>query len=232
MKILLISPEYPDTFWSFKHAVPFIRRKASSPPLGLLTVAAMLPAEWERRLVDLNVGRLTEADLTWADMAFVGAMTAQRRSARAVIARCRAAGVTVVAGGPLFRLGLGDLRKSTARAPRVLKDALTSLLRGEGRSVIETLVRAKPLEGITLIAAVSEDVALEDRESLLWGIFTRFDPARDILFSSAELRGAWPVYHGCLGVDATFKSGYPDPVEMDQAIVRRVDARWVQYWAA
>jgi len=102
MKILLISPEFPDTFWSFKHAVPFIRRKASFPPLGLLTVAAMLPEAWQKRLVDLNIEQLAESDLAWADMAFVGAMTAQRDSARAVIARCRAAGVTVVAGGPLF----------------------------------------------------------------------------------------------------------------------------------
>jgi radical SAM superfamily enzyme YgiQ (UPF0313 family) len=102
MKILLISPEFPDTFWSFKHAVPFIRRKASFPPLGLLTVAAMLPDAWEKRLVDLNIARLADSDLAWADMAFVGAMTAQRDSARAAIVRCRAAGVKVVAGGPLF----------------------------------------------------------------------------------------------------------------------------------
>src|SRR5678810_327134 len=72
-RALLISPEFPDTFWSFKHAVKFIRKKASFPPLGLLTVAAMLPPEWEKRLVDLNVRRLTAADLAWADIALVGA---------------------------------------------------------------------------------------------------------------------------------------------------------------
>jgi radical SAM superfamily enzyme YgiQ (UPF0313 family) len=102
MKILLLSPEFPDTFWSFKHALKFIHRRASSPPLGLLTVAAMLPREWEKRLVDLNVARLTDADLAWADYAFVGGMVVQRQSARAVIARCKAAGLPVVAGGPLF----------------------------------------------------------------------------------------------------------------------------------
>jgi radical SAM superfamily enzyme YgiQ (UPF0313 family) len=102
MRILLLSPEFPDTFWSFKHAVRFIRRKASSPPLGLLTVAALLPAAWEKRLVDLNITALGAADLQWADYAFIGAMTAQRLSARALIARCKAAGVKVVAGGPLF----------------------------------------------------------------------------------------------------------------------------------
>jgi radical SAM superfamily enzyme YgiQ (UPF0313 family) len=102
MNILLLAPEFPDTFWSFKHALKFIRRRASTPPLGLLTVAAMLPAEWQKRLVDLNVTRLTDADLAWADYAFVGGMVVQRKSAREVIARCKAAGVPVVAGGPLF----------------------------------------------------------------------------------------------------------------------------------
>ena len=102
MNILLIYPEFPDTFWSFKHALKFVRKKASLPPLGLLTIAAMLPESWERRLVDLNVQPLKEADLEWADMAMVSAMTVQQDSAREVIARCNAAGVKVVAGGPLF----------------------------------------------------------------------------------------------------------------------------------
>jgi radical SAM superfamily enzyme YgiQ (UPF0313 family) len=102
MKVLLIYPEFPDTFWSFKHALKFIRKKASLPPLGLLTVAAMLPSKWEKRLVDLNVRKLTEKDLAWADMAFVSAMVVQRESTRQVVARCKAAGLKVVAGGPLF----------------------------------------------------------------------------------------------------------------------------------
>ena len=102
MKALLISPEFPDTFWSFKHAVPFIRRKSSFPPLGLLTVAAMLPVTWGKRLVDLNIELLTEADLAWADIVFVGAMISQGPSARDVIARCRKAGLRIVAGGPLY----------------------------------------------------------------------------------------------------------------------------------
>jgi hypothetical protein len=67
MKILMVYPEFPDTFWSFKHALRFVHKKAGAPPLGLLTVAAMLPVEWEKRLVDLNVGNLTIKDLAWAD---------------------------------------------------------------------------------------------------------------------------------------------------------------------
>ena len=104
MKILLVYPEFPDTFWSFKHALKFVRKKAGSPPLGLLTVAAMLPSEWEKRLVDLNVTDLTRSDLTWADYVFISAMTIQRETADAVIARCKEAGVRVVAGGPLFTM--------------------------------------------------------------------------------------------------------------------------------
>lgn len=102
VNVLLLYPEFPDTFWSFKHALKFVRKKASFPPLGLLTVAAMLPSSWQKRLVDVNVRKLREKDLAWADVVFVGAMIAQRESARALIARCRAAGKTVVAGGPLF----------------------------------------------------------------------------------------------------------------------------------
>jgi radical SAM superfamily enzyme YgiQ (UPF0313 family) len=104
LNVLLIYPEFPDTFWSFKHALRFIRKKSSSPPLGLLTVAAMLPEEWPRRLVDVNVSTLTPDDLAWADCAFISAMTIQRASARQLIARCRQAGLRIVAGGPLFTM--------------------------------------------------------------------------------------------------------------------------------
>lgn len=104
MKILLVYPEIPDTFWSFKHALKFIRKKATFPPLGLLTVAAMLPAEWEKRLVDLNVTSLTQEDLAWPDYVFVSAMIVQRQSSQNLIKRCKEAGLTVVAGGPLFTM--------------------------------------------------------------------------------------------------------------------------------
>ncbi len=102
MKVLLIYPEFPDTFWSFKHALRFIRKKSAYPPLGLLTVGAMLPKEWSKRLIDLNVTKLTEKDLAWADYVFISGMVVQRETARQTIARCKEAGLKVVAGGPLF----------------------------------------------------------------------------------------------------------------------------------
>jgi radical SAM superfamily enzyme YgiQ (UPF0313 family) len=104
MKITLVYPEFPDTFWSFKHALKFIRKKASSPPLGLLTIASMLPKEWELKLVDMNVQRLNDKDIRWADYIFISAMTVQRASSEEVIRRCNELGVKVVAGGPLFTM--------------------------------------------------------------------------------------------------------------------------------
>jgi radical SAM superfamily enzyme YgiQ (UPF0313 family) len=102
MNVLLIYPKFPDTFWSFNYALKFIRKKAAFPPLGLLTVAAMLPDEYQKRLVDVNVDQLTDDDLSWADLAFIGAMAVQRDSAKQIIARCKEMGLKVIAGGPLF----------------------------------------------------------------------------------------------------------------------------------
>lgn len=102
MNVLLIYPVFADTFWGLKHALKFVHKKTGTPPLGLLTVAAMLPVEWDLRLVDLNVTPLSDVDITWADCAFVSAMVIQRDDAHRVINRCKASGLTVVAGGPLF----------------------------------------------------------------------------------------------------------------------------------
>ncbi|MDY6855675.1 MAG: radical SAM protein, partial [Thermodesulfobacteriota bacterium] len=102
MNILLIYPKFPDTFWSFSYALPFIGKKSAFPPLGLITVAALLPEQFQIRLVDLNVDTLGDDDLAWADMAFISAMAVQRKSAVHVIDRCKVKGLKVVAGGPLF----------------------------------------------------------------------------------------------------------------------------------
>ncbi|MAF85590.1 MAG: B12-binding domain-containing radical SAM protein [Dehalococcoidales bacterium] len=102
MKILLVNPQFPDTFWSFRHALKFISKKASFPPLGLLTVAAMLPEEWEKKLVDMNATTLTDTDIKWADYVLIGAMVVQQKSALEVIDRCSKLDAKIVAGGPYF----------------------------------------------------------------------------------------------------------------------------------
>jgi len=105
MNVLLISPQTPDTFWSFKHALRFVSKKASMPPLGLLTVAAMLPTDWQLKLVDLDVDRLHDRDLLWADYVMIGAMLVQQGSVHQVAARCNSLGKPLIAGGPLFTTG-------------------------------------------------------------------------------------------------------------------------------
>src|ERR671932_2675361 len=100
MKALLIYPEFPDTYWSFRHALSFEGKRSAFPPLGLLTVSALLPKEWERRLVDMNVRRLSASDIEWADIVFASAMIVQKDSLKQVIERCKARGKRVVVGGP------------------------------------------------------------------------------------------------------------------------------------
>lgn len=101
---------------------------------------------------------------------------------------------------------------------------------GHGRAAVESLVKALPAGRVKIVAAVSEDVDIDDDVQLIWGIFTRFDPARDIVFTSMDFKGIAPVYRGVMGIDATWKQGYPKPLEMDPEIIRKVDRRWTEYW--
>ena len=102
MNILLVYPQYPVTFWSFKHALKFISKKASNVPLGLITVASLLPDCWNKKLTDLNVTRLTDKDIKWADYVFISAMSVQQASVKQIIGQCMQLNVRIVAGGPLF----------------------------------------------------------------------------------------------------------------------------------
>jgi len=139
MNILLVYPEFPDTFWSFKHALKFVRKKAGAPPLGLLTVAAMLPPEWDKRLIDLNVTDLKDEDLKWADYVFISAMIVQRDSVRTVVRRCKAVGAKMVAGGPLFTMEhdqFPDVDHFVLNeAEETLKPFLLDLAQGQARRV-------------------------------------------------------------------------------------------------
>ena len=102
MNILLVYPKYPDTYWSFKHALKFISKRASNIPLGLITIAPLLPADWKKKLVDLNVTRLSDRDIRWADYVFISAMSIQSESVKEIISRCIKLGTKMVGGGPLF----------------------------------------------------------------------------------------------------------------------------------
>ncbi len=127
---LLIYPKYPDTFWSFKHILKFISKKAAFPPLGLLTVASMLPEEWGKKLIDINIKELTDEQIRWADVILISAMLIQGESAKETIKRCKSLGKTVIAGGPAFTTGYEKfpevdhfvLNEAEVTLPRFLKD--------------------------------------------------------------------------------------------------------------
>ena len=142
MKILLIYPEMPRSIGKFEHMAHLAGRKSSFPPIGLLTVASLLPAEWEKKVVDLNTGTLSEKDLLWADYAFISSMNVQARSAREVIALCNKFKLPVVAGGPLFT---HEYEKFPGVDHFVLNEAeitlpgfLEDLQRGEPQKIYQT----------------------------------------------------------------------------------------------
>lgn len=101
MNILLVYPKIPSTFWSFESALNFIAKKSAEPPLGLITVASMLPKEWNLKLIDMNVAELLDKDIVWADFVFLSGMSVQIHSFKEVIRRCNILSTKIVAGGPL-----------------------------------------------------------------------------------------------------------------------------------
>jgi radical SAM superfamily enzyme YgiQ (UPF0313 family) len=124
VRVLLVNPEFPESYWSGRQALPFAGRCSLIPPLGLITVAALLPREWRCRLVDLNVERLRDDDIRASDVVMLTGMIVQSASLHAVLDRCRRLGVTTVVGGPY----------ATAM-PQAL-DAATHLVLGEGEETV------------------------------------------------------------------------------------------------
>jgi 4-hydroxybenzoate decarboxylase subunit C len=132
---------------------------------------------------------------------------------------------------PVFPRGAGEgVGEEGGITRKNWRDAvLVARLKGEGSKELERLVKDPALARFKLIFAVSDDVPLDDEELLLWGIFTRFDCARDFVPAKATFRGGVPVYEGPLGFDSTWKTGYPEPLVMDPEIVKKVDRRWNEY---
>src|SRR6478672_201658 len=145
MKVLLINPEYPDTYWSFRHALPFEGKRSAFPPLGLLTVSALLPPSWERKLIDLNVQALKSSAIEWADMVFVTAMLVQKDSLRRVVKRCKALGKRVVLGGPYVTTTVEDLPEADhvflGEAETTLPQFVADLARGEAKRTYQAAER-------------------------------------------------------------------------------------------
>jgi radical SAM superfamily enzyme YgiQ (UPF0313 family) len=149
MNALLIYPEFPDTYWSFKHTLKFLGKRAAQPPLGLMTVAALLPKAWKKRLVDTNVERLRDRDLAWADVALISAMHIQHPSLAAIVERCRAHGLRTVVGGPIA---------SSISAAELKVDHVVI---GEAESLIAGLARELEQGTASLVYKADQKPAME-----------------------------------------------------------------------
>ncbi|MEK6279852.1 MAG: B12-binding domain-containing radical SAM protein [Acidobacteriota bacterium] len=145
MRVLFVNPEFPDTYWSFRHALPFERKRCAFPPLGLMTVSALLPRTWERRLVDLNVRSLKSSDVEWADMVFVTGMLVQKESLHAVVRQSKALGKRVVIGGPYITTTIEDLPEADhifiGEAETTLPEFVADLARGEAKPTYKAIDR-------------------------------------------------------------------------------------------
>jgi radical SAM superfamily enzyme YgiQ (UPF0313 family) len=161
MKALLVYPEWPDTYWSFKHALPFEGKRSVFPPLGLLTVSSLLPKAWEQRLVDINIRPVTDEDLQWADVVLVSAMLVQKESMLGVLARCRARGLRTVVGGPIsscmIDLALYTDHVVVGEAEDLVADLAADLERGAAKSLYQAAALPgldhTPLPNLELINA-------------------------------------------------------------------------------
>lgn len=208
MRTLLVYPEFPDTFWSFKHALRFIGKKASSPPLGLLTIAAMLPTEWPKRLVDMNVESLRDEDINWADLVLISAMVVQRSSAREVIQRCKTAGKRVVAGGPLFSA-------EWAKFPEV-----DHLVLGEGEVTLprflDDLGRGQPQS----IYPAQEYADLKTTPVPLWGL------AKVSAYDSLSIQYSRGCPYHCEFCNVTALFGHRPRTKSADQIIAELDAMY------
>ena len=212
MKILLVYPEYPDTFWSFKHALKFVSKKAAFPPLGLLTVAAMLPEEWEKKLVDMNVTRLTDSDIKWADYVFIGAMVVQKESAKEVITRCKKLGTKIVAGGPIFTTGYKEF------------DGVDHFVLGEAEVTLYPFLEDLNEGHARHIYASNERPDISATPIPLWSLINMKH------YSSMNLQYSRGCPYDCEFCDIIVLNGHVPRTKSREQLISELDALYEQGW--
>lgn len=212
MRVLLVYPEFPETFWSFKHALKFIRKKASLPPLGLLTVGALLPSTWEKRLVDLNVQPLSGEDLDWADYVFLSAMAVQRKSSEQIIRRCTQKNLPVVAGGPLFTM---DYEEFPEVDHFVLNEAEITL-----PSFLEDLAKGKPRR----LYGTEEYTDMRVSPTPMWSLIDFHD------YSDMAMQFSRGCPFDCDFCNVTALLGHRPRTKSTQQITQELDALYEEGW--
>ena len=192
MRVLLVYPEFPDTFWSFKHALPFQGKRSAYPPLGALTVSALLPPHWERRLVDLNVRRLKDSDLAWADVVFLSGMLVQGPSMKEQIARCKRRGLRTVVGGPITSAHDASIAEADhvveGEAEDVIPQLAADLERGEAQPSYST----RQWPDVTRVPVPHTELAPLNRYSSMCVQFSRGCPFTCEFCDIIEIYGRRP----------------------------------------
>jgi radical SAM superfamily enzyme YgiQ (UPF0313 family) len=192
MKALLVYPEFPDTYWSFRHALTFEGKRSAFPPLGLLTVSAMLPAHWERRLVDMNVRKLKRADIEWADVVLASAMIVQKESLERVVRICKELGKRVVVGGPYVSTSAEQLPEAdhifSGEAETTLPEFLRDLEQGCARPFYKAVERP----GLNLTPAPHFELAELNRYSAMSVQYSRGCPFQCEFCDIIEIYGRVP----------------------------------------
>jgi len=212
MKILLVYPRYPDTFWSFKHALKFVSKKAAFPPLGLLTVAAMLPEDWEKKMVDMNVTRLTDRDINWADYVFVSAMAAQKESVKEVIAQCNKLGTKIVAGGPLFTTGYEEF------------DGVDHFVLGEAEVTLRPFLEDLKEGRARHIYASADRPDISTTPIPLWSLINMKH------YSSMNLQYSRGCPYDCEFCDIIILNGHVPRTKSREQLISELDALYEQGW--
>ncbi|HTL56684.1 MAG TPA: DUF4070 domain-containing protein [Candidatus Limnocylindrales bacterium] len=151
MNVLLVYPQNPDTFWSFKHVLPFVSKRSTFPPLGLLTIAAMLPADWQLKLIDLNVERLKDADLRWADYVMISAMIVHKTSVNEIVSRCNALQKPIIGGGPLFTTGHEDFPQIQHFVLGEAEDVMSQLVADMVAGAVQHVYQAPKRPNVTQV---------------------------------------------------------------------------------
>jgi len=212
MKILFVYPQYPDTFWSFKHALKFVSKKAAFPPLGLLTVAAMLPGDWQKKLVDMNVTRLTDEDIRWADYVFISAMTVQKESVKEVVARCQILGVKIVAGGPLFTAGFEEF------------DGINHFVLGEAETTLHPFLEDLEKGCARHVYASNERPEINATPTPLWSLIDMKH------YSSMNLQYSRGCPYDCEFCDIIILNGHTPRTKSKERLISEMDALYERGW--
>ena len=212
MHILLIYPQYPDTFWSFKHALKFVSKKAAFPPLGLLTVAAMLPEEWDKKLIDMNIDKLSDFDIKWADYVFISAMAVQTKSVKEVINRCKNLNTKIVAGGPLFTTGFREFGE------------IDHFVLGEAEITLQPFLDDLETGNLCHIYSSDERPDISNTPVPLWSLINMKH------YSSMNLQYSRGCPYDCEFCDIVILNGHTPRTKSKDQFVAEMDALYEHGW--